>query len=524
MTHFGLAFVIFCLFDCTSALTCPSSEDRDAEVLIFGGGIAGITAAKSLFENGITDVKIFEARTDNIGGRMRNADFGGVKIELGANWIQGIPDPNKTMSSIHPLWRLANDPACVGSSGRLAGVFTGSKEVWEQNQNGHYVIVPKERVNSVEKDYNNAYDRAENLSVHLQANGEPDISVRKAFEKVGWHPSTALQNITEWLGFDFCFGESPDETSLFTGLVLDDGGLVGSSYFVTDQRGLATLVECIAEGIEPKIQLGAMVNNISWNNECVCANVTTNGHEQTVCGKYGIVTFSIGVLQDWINSKPHKFQPELSRLKQDSINAFKMALYLKIFVNFTQPFWNRNIDYILRTDKCRGRYPFMQPVGIQYPGSPNILTFTVVDSEAKRLSLLNPNKTKEEIMKVLREWYGNNISNATDILVPSWYNDPLYRGMYTNAHLGFTKANQINLGQPEGNLYFSGEGTSISFNGYMHGGYCSGLTTADAILKAEGMSGSRSTLPACPSAGAAERATITAIFLVMHFAVWLIKY
>ena len=104
MTRFGLAaVVIICLFDCTAALTCPSSKNRDAEVLIFGGGIAGITAAKSLFENEITDIKIFEARTDNIGGRMRNADFGGVKIELGANWIQGIPDRDKTMSSIHPL-------------------------------------------------------------------------------------------------------------------------------------------------------------------------------------------------------------------------------------------------------------------------------------------------------------------------------------------------------------------------------------------------------------------------------------
>ena len=335
---------------------------------------------------------------------MRNADFGGVKIELGANWIQGIPDRDKTMSSIHPLWRLANDPACVGSNGRLAGVFTGSKEVWEQSQNGHYVIVSDERVNSVEKDYNNVYDMAENLSEHLQDNGEPDISVRRAFENVGWHPSTALQNLTEWINFDFCFGESPDETSLFTGLVLDNGGLVGSSYFVTDQRGLATLVECIAEGIEPKIQLGAMVNNISWNNECVCANVTSNGHEQTVCGKYGIVTFSIGVLQDWISSNPHKFQPELSRLKQDSINAYKMTLYLKIFLNFTEAVWNRKIDYIFRTDKNKGQYPVIEPVGVLYPGSPNILIVTVVDSEAKRISLQNSKTTKEEIMKVLWEW------------------------------------------------------------------------------------------------------------------------
>ena len=105
--------------------------------------------------------------------------------------------------------------------------------------------------------------------------------------------------------------------------------------------------------------------------------------------------------------------------------------------------------------------------------------------------------------------------------------------MYTNAHLGLTKENQINLGQPEDNLYFSGEGTSIHYHGYMHGGYCSGLATAGTILKAEGMSESAGNLPACPRAGAAERATITAgaaerldiaaIFLVLSFTIWLIN-
>lgn len=49
----------------TSAISC----------LVIGGGIAGISAAKSLLEAGFQDVKILEA-SDRIGGRIKTIDIG----------------------------------------------------------------------------------------------------------------------------------------------------------------------------------------------------------------------------------------------------------------------------------------------------------------------------------------------------------------------------------------------------------------------------------------------------------------
>ena len=51
-----------------------------------GAGAAGITAAKTLYDRGITDFLVLEAQ-DYIGGRMRSVPFAGMKIEEGANWI-----------------------------------------------------------------------------------------------------------------------------------------------------------------------------------------------------------------------------------------------------------------------------------------------------------------------------------------------------------------------------------------------------------------------------------------------------
>ena len=61
----------------------PSERKKD---LILGGGAAGITAAKTLHDEGITDFLVLEGQ-DYIGGRMKVVPFAGIKVELGANWI-----------------------------------------------------------------------------------------------------------------------------------------------------------------------------------------------------------------------------------------------------------------------------------------------------------------------------------------------------------------------------------------------------------------------------------------------------
>jgi polyamine oxidase len=68
---------------------------HQAQVIILGGGIAGIAAARSLMtEHNITDILLIEAR-DELGGRahtetLHNAITGkDITVEKGCNWIQG---------------------------------------------------------------------------------------------------------------------------------------------------------------------------------------------------------------------------------------------------------------------------------------------------------------------------------------------------------------------------------------------------------------------------------------------------
>jgi hypothetical protein len=81
----------------TSGIAIPTEQNHftsthDHQILILGGGVAGVIAAETLHRRGIDNFKIIEARS-TLGGRMKSFSFGAsgrqYVLELGADWIHG---------------------------------------------------------------------------------------------------------------------------------------------------------------------------------------------------------------------------------------------------------------------------------------------------------------------------------------------------------------------------------------------------------------------------------------------------
>ena len=70
--------------DCDSAGECKL-PGCDYDVVVIGGGFAGVTAARDAQKNGLKTLLV-EAR-NRLGGRTFSADFEGSPIELGGTWI-----------------------------------------------------------------------------------------------------------------------------------------------------------------------------------------------------------------------------------------------------------------------------------------------------------------------------------------------------------------------------------------------------------------------------------------------------
>lgn len=103
-----------------SSAALPSRRDDNgqqptkAQVIILGGGIAGISLARSLItDHNVTDILLLEAR-DELGGRAHtetlysNATGQSVTVEKGCNWIQG---PGKEpIQELAKKWGLQTAP------------------------------------------------------------------------------------------------------------------------------------------------------------------------------------------------------------------------------------------------------------------------------------------------------------------------------------------------------------------------------------------------------------------------------
>ena len=78
--------------------------ELSCDILVLGAGMAGVAAARRLRERGMEDIMVVEA-TDRIGGRVKEVQFGGVNVEVGANWVH-YGELEET--EVHPLEWFVN--------------------------------------------------------------------------------------------------------------------------------------------------------------------------------------------------------------------------------------------------------------------------------------------------------------------------------------------------------------------------------------------------------------------------------
>lgn len=228
-----------------------------------------------------------------------------------------------------------------------------------------------------------------------------------------WNPTTPIDNILDWQTFDFCFAEAPEVGSL-SQTQSDSGEDFGDEqFFVTDQRGYAHLVNCLAEDFlsqnSSRLRLNTKIIRMEYNDSCVCA---VSDNSTKFCGKYGLATFPIGVLK---NESSVTFDPPLPQAKLNAMELFTSALYLNIFVEFNVTFWD-NLQYIFRASQMRGDYSVFQPLSI-LPSSPNVLLVTLTGNTARRVAAQNINTTKQEIMAAVKSIYPNAQAEIRNIII-----------------------------------------------------------------------------------------------------------
>lgn len=349
-----------------------SEENNRCNVIIVGAGIAGLSAAYHLCKNGITDIKVLEARK-RIGGRIINITMGNEIVELGARWIHGVlGNPIYELAMINGLVDIMQVPkphrmVAATENGKQVP-FTVLQEVCEAylcflRRCEEYFISqysPPEGIDSVGEHLQ--------LEINLYLESIKDPQERHLRSLIF---DCLLKRETCITGCDTMSEIDLFEVGSYTEL---QGGNI------TLPKGYSSVLEPLVQVIPPtRLLVEHPVTKIRWNsskktsdgNDSDDSDQTvvdegtnsknssreTSVEKQTQCNveimcengakfyaNHVICTIPLGVLKEKVDTL---FQPSLPEAKLEAIKHLLFGTVDKILLEYDRPFLNPDITEIL---------------------------------------------------------------------------------------------------------------------------------------------------------------------------------
>jgi monoamine oxidase len=422
-----------------SSLAVAQNRPR---VIIVGAGIAGLAAARTLADKGISTV-VLEA-SNRIGGRVFTDTSLGIPLDLGASWIHGITN--------NPIARIAR-------ANNIATKATDYDNITRYGPDGKPLEIDENLLESL-------LARASSWGERQNTDRSLRDGLNQALSNV--RLSTEGMRNLEYLinsSIEHEYAADAEQLSLW---YWDSGGEQRGDDVIFPQ-GYAQITQKLAEGLD--IRLSQTVSQISQANNRV--SVQTQGG--SLEADYAIVTVPLGALK----RSSIRFTPQLPQAKQQAIQKLGMGLLNKLYLKFPEPFWEDN-DLLGYIGETRGQWA--EWLNLHKPTSQPVLLGFNAGSYARQLEARSHAQTVQDALAVLHHIYGN-IPQPTAFKLTRWGQNPYSWGSYSFMAVGSRPQDRTALAAPFGRLHFAGEATSKDHAATVHGAYNSGVVAARQVLE-----------------------------------------
>ena len=412
---------------------------NELDILIIGGGLAGLSAAVNLKQQGLNVLLLEE--TDRLGGRVKTTEINGLKIELGAEWIGRRHNRMQDLCNQYRLTLLAHE---VNPCLRL-GEPHNTKDILTDLYDKRPQLLSK-------------------FASWLKQQGEysKEATLRECLYNCGLDEQ---QIIVEKMMAKFIYGE--DVSRLKAADVYQDikEGVVEKEDSFWIEGGNQLLVKNLAQILGEDnfllnskvtaIRQGRWVEIITTNQSFKAEKIVVALPPQTILGI------------NWLPNLPSELI--------DTIRKIKSVHVAKVVSIFPERFWGDDNFGMFQPQPGAPELIYHSTLG--QDGRKGALTAFAVGKNAVDICRLDEEERKRVIYTQLSKLFGRKVPHIIHSEVANW--ESAY-SVYTKSSFDQTKRS---LHKPWINAYFAGEYIPQFFSeqGYMEGAISSGQEAANLV-------------------------------------------
>ena len=451
----------------------PAARRIETEVIVIGGGIAGLTAATELAAAG-SEVLVLEAR-DRVGGRTWNTEIGGEANELGGQWVAPY------QSAMHEL--LADLEIELFDTFRTGQHVFVDQKGRSHRYDGHDAPLGE----SSEKAFEAAETKLDSLAKEMDPEApweHPDAERLDRITFESWlreeiSDEMARDLMRSWLAGGFL--AKPAHTfSLLQGLWMIAGA--GGTYELFEPEqclakrvvGGSQLISLrLAERLGDRVSLSAPVREIRWEDD----SVVVEAEGLIAEGRRAIVAVPPNL------TTSIRFRPALPAWRMRMAQSLSQGSINKVLAVYETPFW--------REEGLSGQgfapYELVRELYDNSPPSASagvLLTF-LAGENAERAARLGDEERRREVLEGMAKYVGSRALEPVGYIETDWSGQEWTRGAYgTSFGLGGLTRFGADLRRPVGPIDWACSDIAGVGHIHMEGAIRSGRRAAETCLAA----------------------------------------